>query len=126
MAGQPAPAEYVAIATHLPLRHWWNLPAFLLLVNRIHKQIRAAEGNIAWNARGGPLKFYTCSIWRDRASVNAFVRAEPHATAVRRMAVRSTPAGAFAEWTTGREAIDWNEAMRHLEQPTYYYRKPAS
>jgi hypothetical protein len=127
VTGDERPGGNLAIATYLPMRHWWDVPAFLRLVNRIHRQIEAAPGNIAWNARGNPLtkKFYTCSLWRDRPSLRAFVQAEPHATAVRRMAVWSTPEGAFAEWTTTSSTVDWDEAMRRLETPTFYYKKPA-
>jgi hypothetical protein len=107
------------------MRHIWDLPAFLMLVNRIHKQLDGAEGNVAWNAWGGPKKFYTHSIWRDRPSVNAFVRAEPHATAVRRMATWGGPDAAFAEWTDASDAVDRDETMRRLETPTFYYKKPA-
>lgn len=122
-----AGGEYLAIATYLPMRHWWDLPAFFWLVGRIGRQIRAAGGIVAWRVRGNPLtkKFNTCSIWRDRASANAFVRGEPHATAIRRMAAWSTPEAAFAEWKTSETKIDWQEALRRLEQPTSYYKKPA-
>jgi hypothetical protein len=41
------------------------------------------------------------------------------------MAVWSTPEGAFAEWTTSSSTVDWDEAMRRLETPTFYYKKPA-
>jgi hypothetical protein len=115
--------EVAYVATFLPIRHWWDVPAFLLLAQRVQRQIAQAPGNVAWNASGELRKkwFWTMSAWTDRESVRAFVATEPHATAVRRMAKWTAEGAGFAEWTGTERALDWADAKQRLEKPTFYF-----
>jgi hypothetical protein len=117
-------SEYVCIATYLPLRRWRDVPAFLRLVGRVLQQAKESPGNLAAATRANPLgkRFWTCTVWTDKPSVSAFLRAEPHATAIGRMAAWAADDAAFAEWNVADSAVHWDEAMRRLEQPTYYYK----
>jgi len=129
MASEPRASEsYLCIATLLPMRRWRDLVPLALLGHRVRNQAAAAPGNVAYATRSDFLRkqFRTLTIWRDRESINVFVRAEPHATAVRRMAEWAADGGAFAEWTSESPKLDWSEARRRLQAPTFYYRKPAT
>lgn len=123
-----APAEqYVAIATYLPLRRWRDVFPFLRLVGRVLQQAKESPGNLSAKTKANLVskKFWTCTVWTNRKAVNAFMTAEPHATAIRRMADWAADDAAFGEWPVTGSEIGWPEAMRHLEQPTYYYKKPS-
>jgi hypothetical protein len=48
---------------------------------------------------------------------------EPHATAVRKFIEWAGEGSAFVEWTSPNNTIDWSEALKKLEKPTYYYKK---
>ena len=48
---------------------------------------------------------------------------EPHATAVRKFTEWAGEGSAFVEWTSPNNMIDWAEALKKLERPTYYYKK---
>jgi hypothetical protein len=48
---------------------------------------------------------------------------EPHATAVRKFTEWAGEGSAFVEWTSPNDTIDWPEALKKLENPTYYYKK---
>jgi hypothetical protein len=48
---------------------------------------------------------------------------EPHATAVRKFIEWAGEGSAFVEWTSPNNTIDWSEALKKLENPTYYYKK---
>jgi hypothetical protein len=119
-------AEHLAVATVLVLRRWQDLIPFLRLTLKVKKQLKSTPG-LVWysvNADFWRRRFYTCSLWRDRASVNAFVQAEPHATAVGRMQAWSGPGTAFAEWNTRDASIFRKEALERLQRPTFSYRPP--
>ena len=65
-------------------------------------------------------------MWSDRDAVRDFVRAEPHATAVKRFESWAGDGAAFVEWEPAGSQLDWTDAMRRLEQPTFYYKRPHS
>jgi Domain of unknown function (DUF3291) len=65
--------------------------------------------------------FWTLSIWKDRESMRQFVMAEPHLTAMKKFEVWAGEGSAFADWISSSRSIDWEEAMRRLQNPTFYY-----
>lgn len=127
MAKDEAPGEYVAIITYLPVRRWRDVFPFLRLVGRVLQQAKESQGNLSAKTKANFVsrKFWTSTVWVDRQSVKAFLSAEPHSTAIRRMAEWAADDAAFGEWQVTSSAIGWPEAMRHLEHPTYYYKKPS-
>jgi hypothetical protein len=48
---------------------------------------------------------------------------EPHATAVKRFTVWAGEGSAFVEWRSQSKIIDWGEAFKKLEEPTFYYNR---
>ena len=116
----------VATATYLPLRHWWDVIAFFRMSSRVQKQLEQTPGVIKFGLRIRPTdllrkRYYTYSIWDDRASLNAFLRTEPHATAMKRLEAWGANGAAFTDWEMNGSAIDWDEAMRQLQNPKHQY-----
>lgn len=90
----------------------------------MRKQASQSEGAIKYDTRGELRKkhFYTMSIWKDRDSMDRFVKAEPHATAVKRFYQDWGSEGSFVEWISPDNKIDWDEAKRRLQNPTFQYK----
>ncbi len=86
----------------------------------IRQQVLRADGavGVALNT-ALPRTFFTLSAWRDRDTLNAFVRSEPHLSAMR--GYRSVMADArFVFWSAAADSLppSWPETQRRLrEQP---------
>lgn len=89
-----ASPQYVCVASVLPVRRWRHVMAFVRLSMKVREQMQASPGLVSGNIRADFLRkrFYTYTVWRDKASMLAFMRTEPHATAMRRFAQASLPA----------------------------------
>ena len=111
---------YFSAATYLPVRSWRFVLPFLLLSGRIERQAKQTPGLVAYGLRAEPRRgrFWTMSCWTSRETAGAFVKEEPHATAVRRFANWAGDGAAFVEWESRQTEIDWDEAFRRLEHPT--------
>ncbi len=118
--------ELLCIATFLPVQGWLDVFPFLRMTSRVEKQMREAHGLVRYGLRTNLFRkyFWTFSVWKDRASVNIFVAAEPHATAMWRFQKWAGTGAAFAEWNSTDGFINWNEAIRRLKNPTFYYKLP--
>jgi quinol monooxygenase YgiN len=95
------------------LRH--VLPFFVDAM-RVHAQMRKAPGVVGLSLVAHPLRreFATLSAWRDRASLDAAVRGEPHRTVMARQR-HAMAASTFRFWdTTGDALPTWEEADRRL------------
>ena len=115
--------DVVAAATYLPLRHWWDVPAFLWISSRVQNQLAQTPGAIKFGLNADLLgkRYYTYSVWDDRASMNAFLRAEPHAKAMKRIEAWGGNGAAFTDWETKGSSVDWDEAMQQLKSPKRQY-----
>ena len=85
--------------------------------SRVQKQLSQTPGLIRHEVRAKFLRkeFWTLSLWKDKESVDAFVRAEPHLTAVTRFEEWAEEGAAFVRWTGSDGSINWNEAMQRLK-----------
>ncbi len=128
MAPPQDQTQYLHIATVLPVRRWRDVPAFLRMATRVNEQLSQTAGNVKYGVKARFLRkhFYTYTIWTNRAAVNAFVRTEPHAEAVRRMAVWAGTGAAFVEWEAQAQTLNWPEALERLKKPTFSYQPPQS
>ncbi len=115
-SAQHGPTALV-MASRFRVRRRRDVPRFLLDSMRIHRQTRAADGALGVSLIAHPLRreFLTLSAWRDRRALDALVRAQPHAGAMR----RHRPAMAEATFTFWEVAADqlpvpWDEARRRL------------
>jgi Domain of unknown function (DUF3291) len=98
---------------------------FQLMTSKVLKQAKQSHRIVKYAVKADfPKKhFWTLSIWEDRESMRQFVVAEPHVTAMKKFEVWAGDGSAFADWTSSSSSIDWEEAMRRLQKPTFYYNK---
>ena len=117
--------KYVHAATFLALKGWRYMIPFQLMSSKVLKQAKRSYGMVDYAVKADfPKKhFWTLSIWEDRESMRHFVMAEPHLTAMKKFEVWAGDGSAFADWTSSSMSIDWKEAMRRLQNPTFYYNK---
>ncbi len=96
---------------------------FVLHSSKVIKQAKQSRGMVDYAVKADfPKKhFWTLSIWKDRESMRQFVMAEPHFTAMKKFEVWAGEGSAFADWISSSRSIDWEEAMRRLQNPTFYY-----
>lgn len=119
--------EYLCHATFFPVRRWRDIIPFLRMSSRVQAQLRPCPGLIRYALRAELLRkrFWTFSVWEDEESVQAFLHAEPHAEAMRRMKEWVAPDGAvFTGWTSRGGAIDWT-AIRDRVWSAPPHTKPA-
>jgi hypothetical protein len=117
--------EYIHAATFLPLKGWRYMIPFQSMSSKVIKQAKQSRGMVDYAVKADfPKKhFWTLSIWKDRESMRQFVMTEPHVTAMKKFEVWAGDGSAFADWTSSSNSIDWEEAMRRLQNPTFHYRK---
>lgn len=103
--------------TRLRVRSWRYLPAFLFAAVRIPGQARKAQGNIAATVLRGPRNaFWTCTCWDSEASMRAFMHAQPHGPAMRKLMVWCDEAS-VVHWTQqSAELPSWTEAHRRMQE----------
>ena len=121
-----AGGEFLCVATFLPVQRWRDVLPFLRMTSRVERQLAESEGLVRYGLRADPLRkrFWTFTVWQGRDAANAFVAAEPHATAVRRFRDWAGEGAAFVEWESAEGSIDWGEALRRLQHPTFSYHPP--
>jgi heme-degrading monooxygenase HmoA len=108
------------MASLLRLTSVRRTPGFLRSAMAIRRQVLCADGAVGVSLNTAlPRTFFTLSAWRDREALNAFVRSEPHLSAMRRY--RPVMADArFAFWNATAHSLppSWPEVQRRLsEQP---------
>lgn len=124
-SGSQTQEKYIHAATFLPLKGWRYMIPFQLMTSKVLKQAKQSHGIVDYAVKADfPKKyFWTLSIWKDRGSMRQFVMAEPHITAMKKFEEWAGEGSAFADWTSSSSSIDWEEAMRRLQNPTFYYNK---
>ena len=118
-------SNFMCVAIFLPLKSWRYMIPFQLMTSKVLKQIKLSKGVASYAVKADfPGKhFWTLSIWKDQDSLRRFVTAESHATAVKKFTEWSGNDSAFVEWTSQSDTIDWVEALKKLQNPTFYYKK---
>ncbi|HKA54320.1 MAG TPA: hypothetical protein VKJ47_11725 [Candidatus Binatia bacterium] len=121
-----AEGEFLCVATFLPVQRWRDVLPFLRMTSQVERQLAEAEGLVRYGLRADLLhkRFWTFTVWQGRDAANAFVAAEPHATAVRRFREWAGTGAAFVEWRSAEGSINWDEALRRLQHPTFSYPPP--
>jgi quinol monooxygenase YgiN len=74
-------AEYLVMASHLPLKRLTGTVRFFRAVSAIRKQLAGADGLVGYTLRAKPLArdYWTLSVWQDETALHAFMRTPPHA-----------------------------------------------
>ncbi|ASR35314.1 hypothetical protein BAY61_10260 [Prauserella marina] len=112
-------AEAVVLASLLEVKSLRHVPGFLAASLRVWLQVRGSEGAWGVSLRAQPLRrrFWTLSAWRDRESLERFVRTEPHVSIMRRQHDVMREA-VFTEWTVPASdlPITWKDATERVER----------
>jgi len=117
-AGDMEPGrEYVVMASHLPLRRLTSTLRFFRAVAAIRKQLRSAEGLVGYTLRARPLarKYWTLSVWDDRATLAQFMRTPPHVGIMSSLKPLMAPTR-FVQWqvTAAEGRPSWSDALERL------------
>ena len=111
--------ELTVMATRLPLRRYRHIPAFLRWTLRIRGQLADAPGLVGYSLDAHLLRktFWTLSAWTDQEAMGAFVRTDPHRSAME--AIRPhMDRSVFVSWTvTGADLpVTWSDTRRRVEE----------
>jgi hypothetical protein len=114
-------AEYLLLASRLPLRSIAKVPWFLSLTASVAWQLEHTDGLVGYSLRAKPLAgtFWTLSAWSDARALTAFVRATPHQGVMAKLRPHMGPTR-FTTWTAFGSALPmpWNVAIGHLNSPS--------
>jgi heme-degrading monooxygenase HmoA len=112
-------ANYLVMATHLPLTGYRHIPKFLAQTAQVRKQLAHAEGLIGYSLDAKILRkqFRTVSAWESREAAQRFARAEPHATVMRTTPQRMGETK-FVTWEVpgSQVPVSWADARARLEE----------
>jgi quinol monooxygenase YgiN len=107
--------EYLVLLSFLPLKRLWRIPWFALHSYRITRQLEESDGVIGYSLNSRPLKghFWTLSVWRDEAALQAFVHAVPHVNTMHAM-VPHMGQTRFVRWSVrGVDLpVSWDDALK--------------
>lgn len=123
--GDQSSDEFLCVATVLPIRSWRHIIPFFQMSAKVQKQLEQSKGLVRYGVKTDlPHKrFWTFSVWRDRDSMEKFVRIHPHADAISKFPTWAGDGAAFVEWKTVSGTVDWDLAAKQLENPTFRYQE---
>lgn len=110
-------SEFVSAATFIPVRRWLDVIRFLRASFGVQRQLKGTSGLVRYGLRTNFIRkqYWTFSVWADQVSLDAFLQAEPHAVAMRRMHRWVVPGdSAFVTWDSADDSINWEEGLDRL------------
>ncbi len=113
--------KFICVATFFPARRWLDVIPFLRMSSRVQKQLKGTSGLVRFGLRTSFVRkrYWTYSVWTDRASLDAFLRTDPHVTAMRRLSQWINPGdAAFVTWESTDDSINWEEGLGRLRNPS--------
>jgi hypothetical protein len=103
--------------TRLRVRSLWLLPGFLWLAVRSKRQAHQAEGCYAADVRREKgVVFWTRTVWRDPATMRAYMTSGAHKIAMRKLQYWCDEASLVHWDAEGRALPEWSEAEQRLKQ----------
>ncbi len=109
--------EFVCCSTFFPVRRWRHVIPFLRMSSRVQKQLSGTSGLVRFGLKTSVIRkrYWTYSVWADRASIDAFMQIEPHATAMTKLNQWVDPGKfAFVSWGSSDDSINWKEGLDRL------------
>jgi heme-degrading monooxygenase HmoA len=93
-------AEYLVLASYLPLRRFSATIGFFRAVWAVRRQLAHADGLVGYTLRARPVArdYWTLSVWSTEAALRAFVRAQPHVELMRSLRPHMNPTK-FVYWS---------------------------
>jgi len=111
-------ADYLLLATRLPLRSFTTMPRFLGLTASVVRQLERTPGLVGYSLRAQPFArtFWTLSAWIDARALAAFVREAPHDGVMAKLRPHMGLTR-FATWTAPGSALPmpWDVAIERLD-----------
>lgn len=107
----------IVAVTRMRVRSVRFVPLFFIHARRAIAQIRKADGHLAGAVQSdGSLAYWTISIWRDEAAMQAYVASGAHRSAMKHLAEWCCEAG-MVRWAQDDAVLpDWSEAARRLAE----------
>ena len=109
--------EYLVMASHLPLRNIMGTVQFFRAVSQIRKQLAHTDGLVGYTLRAKPLNrdYWTLSVWKDEATLRAFMRTSPHVQIMSSLKPLMNPTK-FIFWsiTASDGRPNFNDALQRL------------
>ena len=110
-------SDFVCCATFFPVQRWRHVIPFLRMSSRVQKQLSGTPGLVRFGLKTSFIRkrYWTYSVWADRSSMEAFMKVEPHATAMTKLNrwVELGKSG-FVSWDSTDDSINWNEGFDRL------------
>jgi hypothetical protein len=96
-------AEYLVLASYLPLRRFSATIGFFRAVSAVRKQLAHADGLVGYTLRARPVArdYWTLSVWSGQGALRAFVRTQPHVELMRSLRPHMNPTK-FVYWSITR------------------------
>jgi hypothetical protein len=118
---RPEPdAEFLVMASRLPLRSITKVPLFMGLTVSVVRQLERTDGLVGYSLRAQPLAktFWTLSAWTDEDALGAFAAAMPHVSVMAKLRPHMGPTR-FTTWRTAGTGlpIAWDDAEARLMRP---------
>lgn len=117
--------NFIIVATFLPINKWRNVIPFLRLASSVEAQLKKSDGAVRYALKTdlSHKYFWTVSVWRDHSSMHAFIRAEPHLTAMAKFPKWAGDGAAFVHWESSSGKIVWSEVHEKLQSSNFHYGK---
>jgi hypothetical protein len=108
----------LVMASRFRLRRFRHVLPFLRDAMRVRTLVRGSDGALGVSLVARPLRreFETLSAWRDRESLDAMVRTEPHRAIMRRYHPVMADA-TFVFYAPATYPPTWTEAEQELARP---------
>jgi hypothetical protein len=105
----------IIVVTRLRVRESSLVGEFFTAAVALLEQARAAAGHLASDVLADANDaWWTCSSWRDRTAIDAYVGGEPHLSTMARLDDWCDEA-TFVDWEQeGAELPDWQTAFAHM------------
>jgi heme-degrading monooxygenase HmoA len=101
--------------TRLRVRSWRFLPFFFVAATRAGRQAAGAPGNLGAAVLNDARRtFWTMTSWHDEAAMRAFMLADPHRAAMRKLLEWCDEASVVHWSQDGPELPTWIEAHRRM------------
>ena len=107
----------MAVVTYLPLCDYRYIPGFFKQLSAVESQLRTTPGLLRYGLRASLLgkRFWTYSLWEDRASIEGFIYGASHRVAVLRF--HQWDGGArLRVFKTNHVKLSWTEALQRLDR----------
>ncbi len=110
--------EYLAVASNLRLKNFWNTPRFMRFGMAIQKQLANTKGLLGYLMIMEPFnkRYGTLSVWENEDFLGRFTKESPHSEAMEDMKSCLDGPALYASWKLqGREVPPtWEDSLKKL------------